>query len=275
MAVIEVIADELATPPPAPPAEKPEEPAKEAEAESGFEIEYEDLGPEDKPQEVKAEAEPSDKKAADYEKKLAEKDQELLKLSWRLEQLEKDRQEKPAPSPPKKEEEQEYTDQQLKAYLEEHDNSPEAQIQVHNYIAKREARKERAAAEQAFAATATAKEFRDLEAQVLGKRSDLEDPVIVGKVRNLRSSLNLDQHPGGNLLAYALFKLYETESAVQKKDAQEARDKKARAANLDRSKTPPKPKEHGLTPEHLAVAEKLGLKDLKLYSQMVAQAGKE
>lgn len=274
MPEIEFIAEsDNPTLPPVTPDAKPEL-TKEAGGEEDFEVEYEDLEV-GNPPEPKAEGEPAGKEA-ELTQQLADKDQELMKLAWRLEQIEQGLKEKPAAAAaPAKSDEPEYTDAQLKTYLEEHDNSPDAQIQVANYIAKREASKQRKEAEAMYATGQTAREFRDLETQVLGNRTDIKDPMIAGKVANLRRSFNLDGHPGGGLLAYALYKFWESEETKQKEAATSARERKAKAASLDKTKTPSKDKGNGLTPEHLAMAEKLGIKDTKLYAKFVNQAEKE
>ena len=273
MPEIEFVPEETTLATPVMPDAKPEE-GKEAAASEDFVIEEEGLEAA-LPADSKI-AEGEDKETATLKQKLADKDQELMKLAWRLEQIEQGLKEKPAAAAaPAKSDEPEYTDAQLKTYLEEHDNAPDAQIQVANYIAKREASKQRKEAEAMYATGQTAREFRDLETQVLGNRTDIKDPMIAGKVANLRKSFNLDGHPGGGLLAYALYKFWESEETKQKEAATSARERKAKAASLDKTKTPSKDKGNGLTPEHLAMAEKLGIKDTKLYAKFVNQAEKE
>jgi hypothetical protein len=173
--------------------------------------------------------------------------------------------------PPK--EEERLTKAQLKQILVENADNPDVLLNVVDYIAEQKTKEVKKQAFEELNNSSWERELAGTANQVLAEDKDgylAKNPQVKDKIGQVMKNLRLEKHPAGALAAYALIRFGEGLGGSAA-PAEKAVEKAANKGKMDKTRTPAKVAAGNkkLTPEHLEMAKKLGIKDPNLMARFI------
>src|SRR5574343_25738 len=235
----------------------------ESEETPSVEVTESETPPEPKEEEVEIEVEGKTPTVDKEQTEVARLRNQIQELQTQLLNLAAQPKEVPV-APKEKPKEEELTRSQLAKIIQENADNPEVILNVMDYIAEQKTKKVKNEAFEELSQSNWEREIAGNANQILAEDKDgyiKSNPNVKDKIDQVKRNLKWDNHPAGDLAAYALIRFSEG-LTNEVKEAVKEETPKPNMGKMDRTKvtSPPAQGKKKLTSEQLAMAKKLGVK---------------